>query len=404
MATAVQIGNPEVSEAQRNSEVGEAQRLFAEQAAAGARELVESGQCKPYTIVNFNPVEVGLQGELKRYKVWTPDDGRLPEGVFRIELPYGDKLHRGHVLTIREPHKYGKMTGATGAGSPGEVIAQREPKYLVPQAIAYTFMEHFSPIFTAKAGTVLPPAPKDARKIYGLLVFEGDLRLLEAMLEETDPARRVIRVPVAHVTTIGKTSIKSYRTVEFPLDEYLERMFTGQRKFADATVARAQQKWSETETIADISDSDRIWYRWMIDKGYAKKPAPGEKTWLNEYLVLTGDEGKVAANLRKCQACKAVEPEPMTPFCPKCAAPINTFQTFMAGFPVADAWLMSLKGEEREVALAEMQIRRQGFGAAEASPAARGPYKGKGKGKAAEAVDPAEEVEPAVSTALPGEE
>lgn len=352
-----------------NAEVGEAQRLFAEQAAAGVRELIESGQCKPFSIINFNPVECGLQGELKRYKVPSPYDQRLPSDVLRIAIPYDGKDRRGHVLTIREPHKYGKMTGAKGEGSPGEVTAQREPKYLTPQAVAYGFMEHFSPIFTARPGTVLPPAPKDARKIFGLLVFEGDVHTLENLLDEDDPAKRVIRVPVCHVTTVGKTSIKSFRTIEYSLDDYLEQMFRGQRRFADATVARAQQKWSETQTIMDISDTDRVWYRWMIDLGWAKRPTLGEKSWLNEYLVTSGEESKVDSRLRKCQACKATEPEVDTPFCPKCAAPINTFKTFMDGFPVADAWLQTLRGEEREVAMVEYKLRKQGFGDEPAAPA-----------------------------------
>lgn len=345
-----------------NAEVGEAQRVFAESAAAGARELVESGQCKPYSIINFNPVEVGLQGELKRYKVPTPNDDRLPSDVLRLSIEWEGKDRRGHILTIRDPHKYGKMVGAKQDGGAGEVTAQREPKYLTPQAIAYSFMEHFTPIFTAKHGVVLPPAPKDARKIYGLLVFEGDIHTLQALLDEEDPEKRVIRVPICNMTTIGRTSIRSYRTVEYPLDEYLEKMFTGQRKFADATVARAQQKWSETETIADISDVDRTWFRWMINLGYARKPASGEKTWLNEYLVLSGTETKSASRLRKCQACRAVEPEENTPFCPKCNAPINTFTTFMAGLPVPDAWLHTLKGEEREIVQNELKLRKQGFG------------------------------------------
>lgn len=352
-----------------NAEVGEAQRLFAEQSAAGARELMDSGQCRPFSIINFNPVECGLQGELKRYKVPSPYDVRLPEGVLRITIPYDGKDRRGHVLTIREPHKYGKMTGAKGEGSPGEVTAQREPKYITPLAVGYGFMEHFSPIFTALAGTVLPPAPKDARKIFGLLVFEGDVHTLEAILEEEDPAKRVIRVPVCHVTTVGKTSIKSFRTIEYSVDDYLEQMFRGQRRFADATVARAQQKWSESQTIADISDTDRVWYRWMIDLGWAQRPKTGEKTWLNEYLVTSGEESKADSRLRKCQACKAVEPEIDTPFCPKCAAPISTFKTFMDGFPVADAWLMALRGEERELALTELKLRKQGFGDEPAAPA-----------------------------------
>ena len=385
-----------------NSEVGDTQRLFAQQCEARVEEAKDSGQCTPFTVINFNPVPLGLSGVLKQYKVWTPDDGKLPADVLRISLPWEGKARRGHVLTIREPKKDGKMVGAQAGASPGEVTAQREPKLYMPKEIAYSFLEHYSPVFAAKPGTVLPPAPKDARRIYGVLVFEGDIHTLEAILDQDDPAKRIINVPVCHIQTIGKTSIKSFRTVPYSFDKYLEQMFTGQKKFADGAITRAQQKWNGTDQDrADISDVDRVWYRWAIDMGFAKQPAPGEKTWLNEYLTLIGDDGpKVDPNLRKCQACRAIEPEPNTPFCPKCAAPINTFTTFMAGFPVADAWLMALKGEEREVALAEMKLRKQGFGDDAPAPRPRGPYKSKGKND----IDPAAEIPAAESTMLPGEE
>jgi hypothetical protein len=378
------------------SEVGEAQKLFAEQAETRVQELLLSGQCEPFTIINFNPFPVGLQGVLKQYKVWSPDDQALPPDVLRMELEWEGKRRRGHVLTVRYPKKDGKMVGASASSEGvGVPIAQREPKLYLPKEIAFSFMEHYSPVFTARAGTVLPPAPKDARKTYGLLVFQGDVDVLENLLQETDPEKRMIQVPICHIQTVGKTSIKSFRTIPFNLDDYLEQMFTGQKKYWDAVITRAQQKWNGTDDDRkNISDFDRIIYRAAIELGYAKKPAPGEKTWLNEYLTLVEDAG--TAGLRKCQACKTLEPEPDTPFCPKCNAPIDTFATFMAGFPVPDAWLHTIKDpEQRAEVQAELKRRAQGF---EAEPAKRGPYK---RGKS---VDPAEEVPAAESTALPGEE
>lgn len=408
-----------------NSQVGEAQQLFSEQSKAKSQELMETAQCQPFSVVNFNPVELALQGEMKRYKVPSPDDMRLPRDVQRIRLPYDGKDRVGHLWTARYPHMYGKMIGAQGLGQPGEVVPQREVQYFLPITIAYTFLEHFSPIFVAPEGTVQPPSPKDARKIYGVLVFKGDIHVLENLLAMEDTERALIEVPVAHVTQIGKTSHKSYRTVQVNLHRYLERMFEGQKRFADATISRAQQKWSEDQSIRDISDSDRVWYRWAINLGYAPKPKPGEKTWLNELLLMGSDSGSAIADsrLRKCQSCKKTEPEAGTPFC-SCGSPINTFETYMAGHPVADAWLMTLRGEERDVALAERKLRMQGFesvaevsngSATEAEPgpaaatnqATATPAPKGGKTKPAgkdNKIAPTQEIPAAASTAIPGEE
>jgi hypothetical protein len=403
---AVQMARPEIQQ------IGEAQSLFRDQAAAKLQELADTGQCEPYTVVNFNPCDLPMQGEFKRYKVPSPFDTRLPKNVQRIRLEYEGKERIGHLMTLRDPHMYGKMIGATSGNAPGEAIPQREVQWFTPQVIAYKFLEKYSPIFMAPAGTVLPASPKDARKIHGVLIFKGDIHTIERVLEMEDPEKQIIDVPVASVRMVGKIAHATYRNVPYNLQEYIVRMFAGQKRFADATIARAQQKWSEEQGIRDISDSDRVWYRWAIDMGYAQRPKPGEKTWLSEMITLTNPtELKPHLNLRKCPYCRSSEPEPETPFCQKCNAPMDVFKTFMAGHHVADSYLMTLRGEERELALAERKLRREGFDDLDPAPKTRGPYKAPrgtepaaGTTAGATEIDPMEEIPAAASTAMPGEE
>jgi hypothetical protein len=401
MATsAVQMARPEIQQ------IGEAQTLFRDQAAAKRDELISTGQCEPYSVVNFNPCDLPMQGELKRYKVPSPFDPRLPKDVSRIRLEFDGIERVGHLLTIREPHMYGKMVGAQSGNAPGEAIPQREPQWFTPQVIVYKFLEKYSPIFMAPTGTVLPASPKDARKIHGVLIFKGDIHTLERLLDEEDTSRQVIEVPVASVRMIGKIAHATYRNVTYNLQDYIVRMFAGQKRFADATIARAQQKWSSEQNGMDISDSDRVWYRWAIDMGYALRPKAGEKTWLSEMITLI-DPNTVRPdlNLRKCPYCRAAEPEAETPFCGKCNAPMDVFRTYMAGHHVADSYLMTLRGEEREIALAERKLRREGFDELDTPANKRGPYKA-ARGAAATAVeiDPTQEIPAAESTVLPGEE
>lgn len=390
--------------------IGASQQAFSDAARAKREELLETGQCEPCTVVNFNPVGMHLEGELQRYRIPSPNDERLPKDVLRVQLPFDGKNRMGHCFTIREPHVYGRNINATWhtGGGPGDAIIQREVMYYLPVSVGYNFLEHYSPIFvTEKDGKAAAP-PKDARKFYGVLAFRGDIHTLGKILDESDPDKRVIHVPLAVVRQTGTKQSRTYKFVATSLDAYLERMFTGQLKFADAIISRAQQKWNGTdEDRNNISTTDRIWYRWAIQLGYAEAPKPGEKTWLNELLTLNMGNNGGDPNLgrRKCQSCRTLEPEPNTPFCPKCNAPINTFQTFMAGFPVADAWLMATRGEERELILKELDLRRRGFDeesepkpAADTKPkpGARGHYKG-GKGKS-------DEIPPAGTTDLPGEQ
>jgi hypothetical protein len=84
----------------------------------------------------------------------------------------------------------------------------------------------------------------------------------------------------------------------------------------------------------------------------------------------------------------------------------------MAGFPVAEAWLMALKGEERDIVLAELEIRKQGFGGSPAPPIAAvvsggrpltGAAKKAAEAKAARAAA-ADHIQAAATTAMVGEE
>ena len=391
MATAGQGWNEppaaELTAAQKAAmaHVGPSQAEFTEKIKAKYAELMETGQVEPYTVVNFNPPALTLEGELGRYKVPSPLDERLPKNVMRIAFDWDGRERVGHALTIAEPHMYGRMAGAKAKdGNLAQAIPEREAAYYLPSAIAYAFLEHYSPIFVTARDKKTTAPPKDRQRLYGVLAFKGDLHTLDKALKQMRQelalegaghdlsARPVterahLQIPVAQLLTVGKTHSRIYRAVPFPLIDYLRKMFSGQLEHAKLVLARAQQKWSETQTVKDISESDRMWYRWAIRLGYAKPPKEGERSWLNELVSVEGmDLGGASGGgqeRRKCQACRTLEPEAGTPFCPKCGAPVETGATFWAGFPVADAWLDSwlaqLEGDDHDRALAELARRKK---------------------------------------------
>lgn len=90
---------------------------------------------------------------------------------------------------------------------------------------------------------------------------------------------------------------------------------------------------------------------------------------------------------------------------------MDVFLTYMGddarGLPpndVPEAWLMTLRGEQREIVLTEWKLRKQGFGDRDDAPA---PAKNKGgrPKKSISDIDPASEEIPASdSLSMPGEE
>lgn len=352
-----------------SQKIGEAQERFSQRAKMRREQL--EGHFSPFTVINFNPLALRLEGIFKRYCVPSPDDERLPANISRVVMNWHGKDRVGHALTIREPLIYGKLTGAKGMGAPGEVLPEQEVAEYLPIAIVYNFLEHYSPIFVVKKDGMASAPPKDARRMYGVLAFEGDLHTLEP--QRLAQNGRTIQVPLARTLTVGKTSQRVYETVTFSLDEYLEQMFTGQKKYCDVIISRAQQKFTEGKAREEIGASERTWYRWAIRMGYAPAPKESNKTWLNELISLTAADDAPpgpTVTLRKCPGCRAVEPEENTPFCVKCNRPMDTFKTFMEGHHVPEGFLMALTGEEREQAMAEYQRRQQGFGATAMAAAA----------------------------------
>lgn len=379
---------------------GASQREFAQKAAAERELLDETGQCKPFSIVNFNPVPLTLSGELSRYRVPSPIDERLPKDVSRITIGYQDKPRVGHVLTPRHAHIFGRMSNATGTGAPGEVLAQREVRHMLPSGIAYSFLEHYSPIFVTRKDGMATAPPTDARKIYGVMAFEGDVHTLAKLCDGDEMDEdATINVPVAKVIQGGT---KIYNTIPYRLGDYLKNMFDGQLRYAKAKVMWAQGKANgSAEEMKEIDKGARIWLEFLIALGRVNpKTDPscvGRHAWRNEIsdsYALAELEG-----LRKCPACKAYEPEADTPFCQKCNAPMDVFKTFMAGHVVSEAHLATLKGEQLEIALEEHERRSSIFG----RKAQRGPYKSAARGAAMVATTDGS-IPEAESTALPGEE
>ena len=366
---------------------------FTEERNALREQRAAEGLYKTFTIINFNDdVPLTLEGQLNKYKVPSPTDPYLPADVSRIVMSYDGRDRLGHALVIRWPEYYGKMKSAQPSkiGLMSDPQVERDVAFYDPIAIAYAFLEHFSPIFYMAADKRIGTPPTDSKAMGGVMAFEGDLRVIDPGYLEHNGG--TVKVPILRVLKGGK---KTYDTVTVPIADYKRNVFETQKRFALQAITMANRYWAGAQDQKDkINEFHRIRMRWAIKMGYAQMPAPDKPHWFDEAAVVSSLEGEaeeVESNLRLCQACSAREPKPDTPFCLNCNAPIDTFRTFMGdpeiglrGFPVPEAWLQALQGEEREIVLEELARRREGFegtkGPGEPGPK-RGPYKG---GKKAE--------------------
>lgn len=177
-----------------------------------------------FTVVNFNPMPLRMQGIYLRYSMPGGQDKNLPPNVKRIVLRWNGAERRGVYMTIGEPLIFGKTLGVLEAPLPlnhvvPEFFTIQEARALSPMQIAQAIRAEYS-----SSSTIADAAERRRFKpdIHGVTAFRGGIEEL----------KRLGRRPLAHLKVPvmidpgyirRKCSLKSY-----PLLWHLRRVFARQ--------------------------------------------------------------------------------------------------------------------------------------------------------------------------------
>lgn len=178
----------------------------------------------PFTVINFNSIQLRMTGQFQRYTVPGNADKHLPPNAFRFTLRFKGVDRTGVGITIIEPQVFGKPLGVITWGGPGQVYLVRKAVCISPLEAAYQVFASYSQSLTyAYDG----PRPRDSRNIQNVLAFEGNLETL----------RLAAAHPLKHIKVVGFRQNRP-ATKSFALRTYLLRAFDGRFAAGDFTAER----------------------------------------------------------------------------------------------------------------------------------------------------------------------
>lgn len=313
------------------------------------------GPLRPCTVVNFNPVALVVEGQLR---ITVPKPGTTPH--HQIRMPYRGRMVQGH---------YCYIASAIAGERALDPVYDKQPIYYtvttghevdsilpidVPTVAARVFSPH------SIACELWSQYNSASHKLMGgvLMFDQGPHTLTPASLAKNDG-----RIFVPERLQMEDEGLYTYQLRPALLEDELDRIFTTQREYCDVVLQQGHTLWAEQDITSRkmVTDTHREWARFALAMGYlASLPE-----WVNAKLELTDK----VTELRTCSYCGTQQQNATIYFCPKCNAPYDAFKAFMAGRHVPEGYLMMLEGEELEIVLRSLQEKKSRFANLGAAPA-----------------------------------
>ncbi len=289
---------------------------------------VWEGPCAPFTVVNFNPVRLSLQGQLQDQSVPPAGAGK------RVTFPYKGRTFVASYVTFRNPKVWPVIIGTENLE--GFDAPSIKADYIAPMGIAHQFFSHYV------VGSI------DAEGMGGIVIFEGDVHILEDDRQKRTHGH--IRVPLID-PELSEPGRVAYKVEERLLSDCVRDALTVQRGYADAKIAEGHRfATSQSDEIRNQrSGIHTLWHNWALAMGYKEKAEP----WASEILQ---DSPDIVAVF--CQRCRTKQTDPKQHFCSECNAPFDAYKTFVeAHMTVPMEFLEMYEGKQWDAIVKESRSR-----------------------------------------------
>jgi len=315
------------------------------------------GPLRPCTVVNFNPVALVVEGQLR---ITIPKPGTTAH--HQIRMPYKGRVVQGHYCYIASAHIVDPLAQPDQQPIYYTVTTGHEVDSILPIDVPTVAARVFSPHSIACELWSQYNSPSH-KLMGGILLFDqGPHTLKAANLAHTG---NKIWVPTRSM--MEDEGLYTYGLRETLLEDELDRIFEVQRSYCDVILQSAHSLWAEQDVASRkmVTDTHREWARWALSMGYLQQLPE----WVNAKLVLGAD----ITELRVCRYCGTQQANETVYFCHKCNAPFNPFKAFMDGLAVPESYLMTLEGDELEAVLRTLEERKRRFAGGLAAAAASTP-------------------------------
>jgi hypothetical protein len=294
------------------------------------------GPCVPATVVNLNPLELKLYGELQRWTIPAAGDGKKPPEQ-SVKFVFKGRDFSASYMTLTEPHVWPVVTGVQNDNLAGFDATQIEARYIPPIGLAHQFFSHY--VFGAH----------DAQSMGGVIIFEGDINTLDKARMQRSGGH--IWVPKAS-TTLDGTGEVVYTLEKEKFSDVLEAALTMQREYAEQIIAQGHSyATSQADLIRNqLTKYHILWHNWAMDRGYKTEAEP----WASERLE---DSPSIEAVF--CPDCHQRQENPNQYFCKNCNAPFDACKAYLAGKTVSPDRLAVYDADSKEFQLIVAETKRR---------------------------------------------
>lgn len=303
------------------------------------------GPLRPCTLVNFNPLDVVVQGQIR---LTIPKPGTTKHHQVKVDW----KGHRmqGHYCVIGSP-----MTGLNIDKEPVyyTTVVNWERDERLPVDVPVSEPRVFTP-WSIGCEVVAQYNSASTKLMGGLLFFDQDIHAISAgHLERAEG-----RIYVPERVQLPNSAQYAYNLRETLLEDELDRIFSQQQMYADVVIQQAHSLWVEEnpESRKMITDTHREWARYAESKGWLPGGLP---EWVSARLI-TG--GASVSSLMACPYCGEQQKHANVHFC-KQGHPFDVVKALKAGLAVPQQYIDVLTDEAYEQAqqiLGERQKRAAG--------------------------------------------
>ncbi len=265
---------------------GKAMRALKIERDALLLSLKATGLAQPATILNFNPVALGLDGGIG-FKVPSILDEAVNEED-RFVYKMGGVTYKASVLTIREPQTFTQIKDVKKEED--VEVGVYDVRACKQIEIAHCFLAAYTNATPSSSG------------MGGVVVFQGDRRVLE---RATGTKRLEIKVPT-FIRLPNRT--REYLTEAADFDEIAAKALKTQKAYCNRQTQQAQNYWDQgDEERKNITGVHRIWHQYELDMGWRQTAAPWV-TLVNETVETCPQCGnpKKRADAWACWSCQRV--------------------------------------------------------------------------------------------------
>lgn len=296
---------------------GENMKKLAKQRVAAREALEVTGQVKPSTVINFNPVRLMLHDAYTKWTIPACTD----KSAKRIKIEHGGNIYMGSYFTVREPAFVPWIRDVKApADENGNPTPEFDAKFILPIELADQYHLEYN-------------TQEKQNLTGGVLVFEGDVHTF------TKAKGNVIRVPKYRMLS---DQTRTYYTEEENIQAILKATLNQQKLTCQAIIQRGDEYNQDDDERKNITPPMRAWAQFSLDMGWKEVAPP----WMN--ASLDSEES--------CKGCGKGKKKTGAFFC-DCGRPFDAFAAFMAGENVPESYLFALKDKELEQVLAELGKR-----------------------------------------------